>query len=104
MHHPHFYSELLVEMLSKVLCRIHTAMLTACAAKTEHQVGEAALHIASHMSVCQLIHAVEECQYLTVVLQESDYRFIEPCQFLVWLITTGVMGAATVKHITTAVA
>ena len=79
-------------------------MLTACAAKTEHQVGETALNITGHMSVCQLIHAVEECQYLSVVLQESDYRFIESSQFFVWFLAARVVGAAAVKHISTAVA
>ena len=97
-------AEFLVDMLRQMLGRIHTAMLTARTAETEHQRGEATLDVTTHMGIGQLIHRVEECQDLTIVLQESDHGLVEACQFLIRLITTGVVGATTVEHVTATVA
>ena len=56
------------------------------------------------MGIGQLIHRVEECQDLTIVLQESDHGLVEARQFLIRLITTRVVRATTVEHVTATVA
>ena len=104
MYDTHLYAELLVDMFCQMLCRIDAAVLSACTSETEHQACESALDIAAHMSISKFIHAVEECQYLSVVLKETYNRFVKSRKFLVRLISSGIMGAAAVEHITTAVA
>ena len=79
-------------------------MLTAGATKAEHQRGESSLDVATHMSICQLIYRVEEGEYLTVILEESDYRFVETGEFLVWLISPGVVRTSAVEYISAAIA
>ena len=91
MTDAHLDAELLVDMLSKVLCTIDRTMLTTRTTKAEHQIGETALDITAHMGIGQFINAVEECQYLTVILQETDDWFIKTCQLLIRLITARVM-------------
>ena len=104
MDYPHLHSEFLMDMLGEMLCGINTAMLTAGATKAEHQRRETALDIATHMGIGQLIYRVEEGEYLAVVLEESDYRFVETREFLVWLISSGIMCASAVEDISAAIA
>ena len=87
-----------------MLCGINTAMLTAGATKAEHQRGESSLDIATHMGIGQFIHRVEEGEYLSVVLKESDYRFVETGEFLVWLISPGVVRTSAVEYISATIA
>ena len=56
------------------------------------------------MGISEFIDRIEEGQDLTIVLQESDHRFIESRQLLIRLITAWVMGATTVEDITATVA
>ena len=49
----HLHAELLMNMLGQMLGAIHAAVLAAGAAEAEHQVGEAALDVACHMTVAQ---------------------------------------------------
>ena len=91
-------------MLGQMLRRIHTAMLTACAAEREHQRRESTLNVAAHMVVGQLIHRIQKRQYLAIVLQESNHRLIQSRQLLIRLISTRVVRASTVEHVTTTIA
>ena len=91
MVNAHLNAKLLVDMLGQMLGAIHAAMLSACTSETEHQTGEAPLYVASHMGVGQLIDAVQESQYLAVVLQESDDRLVQSCQLLVRLIAARIV-------------
>ena len=77
MGHPDLNAKLLIEMLGKMLRTIDGTMLTTRTAEAEHQMGEATLDITSHMLVGQRIDMVEELKDLSVILQESDYRFVE---------------------------
>ena len=104
MTDSHLDAELLVQVFSQVLSRIDGAVLTASTAKTEHQAGEATLNVTAHMGIGQLIDAVEEGQNLAVVLEEANDRLVKSCQLLVRLIASWIMGGATVKDVTTAVA
>ena len=104
MDYPHLHSEFLMDMLGEMLCAIHTAMLTTGATEAEHQRGDSSLDVATHMSICQLIYRVEEGEYLTVILKESDYRFVETGEFLVWLISPGVVRTSAVEYISAAIA
>ena len=56
------------------------------------------------MGIGKFIDAVEERQYLAVVLEETYYRLVESRQLFVWLVTTGIVCAAAVEHIATAIA
>ncbi len=104
MTDSHLDTELLMNMLGKMLGRIDTTVLTACTAEAEHQRGEASLNISVHMMVGKAINTIEEGQYLAIILQESDDWLVETRQFLVWLVSAGVMGAATIEDITASIA
>ncbi len=91
-------------MLCQMLGAVHAAMLASGAAETEHKVGKAALQIALYMGIGKPIHAVEEGKYLAVVLEKTDDGLVEACKFLVRLITPGIVGAATVEDISSAIA
>ena len=91
-------------MLSKMLGRINTTMLPTSTAEAEHQRGEASLNISIDMMVGKAINTIEEGQYLAIILQESDDWLVETRQFLVWLVSAGVMGAATIEDITASIA
>ena len=56
------------------------------------------------MVVGQLIDAIQESEYLTVVFQETDNRLVEACYFFVGLVATGIVSAATVEDVASAVA
>ena len=104
MADAHFDAELIVNMLSKMLGGIDGAMLSSCAAEAEHQTGKASLDVALYVGIGQLIDAVEERQYLAVVLEETDDGLIESCHLLVLLVTPWVVGAAAVEHVASAIA
>ena len=55
------------------------------------------------MGIGQLIDTVKECQYLTIVLKETYHRLIKSREFLIWLISPGVVGAAAIKDISSAI-
>ena len=103
MRYPNLNSELLVDMFCKVLGAIHGAVLTACASEGEHKTGEASLDIACHVGIGKLIHRIKEGQDFTVILKETDYRLIQARKFLVWFITSRVVGASAIEHIATAI-
>ena len=83
MANMHFYAKLLVDMLRKMLGRIYTAMLTARATETELQGGESSLDITTYMMVCQRIDMIQELQYLSIILQETDDRLVQSRQLLI---------------------
>ena len=79
-------------------------MLTTRTAKAEHQIGKTTLDVAAYMGIGQLIHAVQEGQYLTIVLQETDDGLVQTSQLLVRLVTTWVVRATAVEDIATTIA
>ena len=100
MNYPHLHSKFIMDMLGEMLCGIYTAMLTSSATEAEHQRGETSLDITAHMGISQLIHRVEEGEYLAVILKESDYRLVETSEFLIRLITSWIMSAAAANAMT----
>ena len=104
MRYPNLYPELLVDMLCKVLGAIYGAVLTACASKGEHKTGEASLDITRHMGISKLIHRIKEGEDFSVVLKETDYRLVQAREFLVRLVTSRVVSASAIEHISTAIA
>ena len=104
MTNLHFYTKLPVNMFGKMLRRIYTAMLTACTSETEHQRGETTLHVAVYMMVGKCINMIQELQYLTIILQESDNRLIQTRQLLIRLVSARVMGTSAVEDITSTIA
>ena len=104
MTNAHLDTELLVDVLCQMLGGINGAMLTTRTTESEHQRGEAALDISAHMGIGQLIDRIEEGENLAIVLEESDHGLVETRQFLVGLITAGVVGRTAVKHIAATIA
>ena len=93
-----------VQVFREVLGGIDAAMLAACAAESEHEMCETALHESLHMEVGQSIDALEEVDQLSVLLQEVDHGLVESCQLFVLLIASWIVGAAAVEHITATIA
>lgn len=82
MYNPNLNTELVVNVLRQMLCRIYAAVLATCTSETEHQAREASLDVSAHMDVGQFVDTFKECQYLSVVFKETDYRFVESGQLL----------------------
>ena len=104
MAHVHLDAEFAVYMLCQMLCRVDTAMLSAGTSEREHKVGKSTVDIALYMSVSQLIYTFEKGKNLTVVLKESYYGLVESCEFLVWLIASGIVSGTAVEYIASAIA
>ena len=103
MHHVHLHPELLMQMLCKMLRRIHATVLSASTSEREHEACKSTFDISFHMGVCQFVDAVQEGENLTIVFQETNYRLVKTRKLLVRLITTGAMGGAAVENIASAV-
>ena len=103
MAYLYFYTELVVDVLGKMLSTIDAAVLTTRTTETEHQGGEPTLNITTHMGIGQFINAVEESKYLTVVLEETDDGFVKSGELLIGLIASRIVGATAVEHITSAI-
>ena len=87
-----------------MLGTIDGAVLSACATEGKHQVGEASLKIALYMGIGQAIDAVEEREYLAIVLEEADDGLVEAGELLVGLVATRVVGGAAVEYVAASVA
>ena len=103
MRYPNLYSEFLVDMLCKMLGAIHGAVLTAGASEGEHKTGEASLDITCHMGIGKLVNGIEEGEDFSVVFKETDYWLIQASVLLVRLITSRVVRASAIEHISAAV-
>ena len=93
-----------MEMFGEVLCGIDATVLASSAAEREHQVGESALDESLHMEVGQTIDALQKIEQFAVLFQKVDDGLVESRQLLVLLVTTWVVGAAAVEHISASIA
>lgn len=91
-------------MLGQMLRTVNRTMLSAGASKAEHQRREAAFYIPLDVFVGQSVHALQEFQYLAIVLEEAYHWLVQSRQLLVRLITAWVVCASTVKNISSTVA
>ena len=64
------------KVMRHVLRTVYRSVLTAGAAEADHQTIEATLHISLHMRIHNTICMLQESEYLTVILKESDHRLI----------------------------
>ena len=87
-----------------MLGTIDTAVLSACASETDEEVGESAFEIPLDMEVHNLVDAVEECENLAVLFEEVDDWLVESGEVPVLFVSSGVVGATAVEHISTSVA
>ena len=87
----YFYAELVMYVFGKMLCAVHAAVLSSSASEAEHKARKATLYVSAYMVVGQLIHAVEERQYLAIILKEAYDGLIKPRQLFVRLISSRVM-------------
>ena len=105
MTEAHLYlREALMQMLCQMLGCIDRPVLTACATKGKHERGEATLDVAADMGIGQRIDVVQKREYFTIILQELLHRVVKASQLLILLIATGIVSAAAVEHIATAIA
>ena len=91
------------KVMRHVLRTVDRSVLTAGAAEADHQAIEPTLHISLHMRIHNTICMLQEAEYLTVILKESDHRLITSGQFLVRLISSRIMNRPAVEHISAAV-
>ena len=91
------------KVMRHVLRTVYRSVLTAGAAEADHQAIEPTLHISLHMRIHNTICMLQEAEYLTVILKESDHRLITPGQFLVRLISSRIMDGTAVEHISSPV-
>lgn len=86
-----------------MLRAIYASVLSSRASEAEHERSEPSLHVSLYMSVGELIYAVEEGEYLAVVLKEANDRLVESSEFLVWLVASGVVRASAVEDVASAI-
>ena len=103
MRYPNLYSEFLVDMLCKMLGTIHGAVLTACASEREHKTGEASLDISCYVGIGKLVNRIEEGEDFSVIFKETDYWLIQACELLVRLVTSRVVSASAIEHVSATV-
>ena len=101
---PNFDTEFLVDVLGEMLRRIDGTMLTARAAKREHQRGKTTLQIAFDVGVGEFVNAFEKGRDFAVVFEEANHGFVESSELFVGFVTAWVVGRATVENVTTTVA
>ena len=104
MADAHLYAKFLMDMLRQMLGRINAAMLATRASEREHQRRKATLDVATYMCIGQFVDTIKEREYLTIIFQETNDRLVESCQLFVRLITSRIMGTATVKDIPSPIA
>lgn len=104
MRQLHLHAIFLVQVMGQVLGTVHRTVLSASASEGEHEVGESAFEVTLHMGIGQLVDAVEECKYFSIVFQEVDHRLVEPCKFLVRLVAAGIVCAAAIEHVASTIA
>jgi hypothetical protein len=104
MTYLYLNAKLIMDMLCQVLSGIHTTVLSTRTTERKHQVCEAALKIAFNVCISQAIHGIQEGQDFTVVLKETDNRFIQTGYLLVRLIASRVVSGTAVENITASIA
>ena len=99
-----FHTKFLMDVFGNVLCRINGAVATTCAAEGDLEIGETSFDEASHMEVNDFVDTLEEGEDFTVCFEKVDDGLVESCERFVLVVSARVVGAATIKHITSAVA
>ena len=99
-----FDAVFVAEVLGEMLCGIDAAMLPTGATKGHHEVGKTSALVGLYVEVDQSIYAVEETLDFAVVFEEADDGFVQAGELLVGLVSAGVVRAAAVEDVATAVA
>ena len=103
MGQVYFYSELGMQMLCQVLCRIDGTVLSVETAKGDHQVRETTVQITLHRSIDNGVYVFEELRELSVFFQKTDHRLVQSCKMIVSFIFTGVIARQAVEYDATAI-
>ena len=82
---------------------IDRTVLTSRTTESDLKMAKIALNKPLHMMIYQRVHGVQERQYLAIRLQEVDDRLVQTREGLVLLVFAGVVRAAAVEHISTAI-
>ena len=82
---------LLRKMCSKMLGAIDRPVLTSCAAERNHQAGESTPHICLNMRIYDPIDMFQKAEHFPILFKKPHHRLIPACQFLIWLIFSGIM-------------
>ena len=104
MDDVHFDAIFLIKMLSRVLSAVDRTMLAACATEIDLHVGEPASDEAFDMEVNEFVHTLQESEYLAVGFKEVYDRPVKSRQWLVLVISPGIVCAAAVEDIPASVA
>ena len=103
MNEFHPYPEGLRKMFGQVLGGVDRAVLSACTSKRNRKMAETSLEVSFDRSVYQGIDVFQERKDFTILFNETDDRFIQPAEFLVWLVSSWVMDGTAVKDKTSAI-
>ena len=55
------------------------------------------------MKISQLIHTFQESKNLSVLFKEINHRLVQPRELFVLIVTSGIVAAAAIKHISATV-
>ena len=93
----------LFEVFGHVFGTIHGAMLPARTTERHLEMREIALDETLDVRVRKRIDALQEREYLTILLQKINYRLVDTRERLILLVLTRVVRPAAVKDITSAI-
>lgn len=101
-----FYAatELLVDMLGNMLGGIDAAMLSARATEGYLEGGETTIQPALNMKINYWSYVTEKLQDLSVFFKEISNWFVESCQLLILLVSTGIIACSAVENVTSTIA
>lgn len=71
------YAKAVVDVLGYVLCTIDGAVLAACAAERNLEVGEATVYPALGVEINERVDVGKELEYFAVLFQKVDDGLIE---------------------------
>ena len=91
-------------MTGEAFRTIYRAVLTARAAKGDHQAGEFPGDECLYMRIDHGIDMLHEFKNFSVIFKESHYRLIPSGKLFIWFISPRIVYGPTVKDITSPIA
>ena len=93
-----------MNVVSYMFSRIDRTMLASRATEGYLQIGKATVEPSLHVEVNQRIDAIEETQYLAIILKELYHLVVTTGEMPVLRVAPRVVGATTVEDVTATIA
>ena len=100
----HFHAWFSSKPRCQMLRAVHGTVLAAGAAETHLKIGEIPFQEALHVVVYKRIHMLQECEDLPILLKKLNNRGVHTRIGFESLVLAGIVGAAAVENVSTAVA